>query len=140
MKYFSIEELCKTNYDVDNTPDIESKLNLIKLVDNVLDPLREALGMPIKVNSGYRCEELNKKVGGSKTSQHKTGCAADITCKDNKKLYELCKTMDYDQLIWEYGDDEKPYWVHISYAGKDNRHQELKAVKIKGKTIYERVK
>lgn len=82
MKYFTINELCKSNtakqYKINNIPSEEVEKNLILLVENVLDPLREAWGRPIIVNSGYRSSELNSKIGGAKSSQHLTGCAVDI--------------------------------------------------------------
>lgn len=129
MKYFTIKELCKSSTAtlkrIDNTPNSEIVNNLEQLVDNILDPLREAYGKPIKVNSGYRCEALNVAVGGSKTSQHKQGLAADITTGsrlENKKLFILAKQLNlpFDQLI-----DEKAYsWIHISFS-KNPRKQVL---------------
>lgn len=129
MKYFTIKELCKSSTAtlkrIDNTPNSEIVNNLEQLVDNILDPLREAYGKPIKVNSGYRCEALNVAVGGSKTSQHKYGLAADITTGsrlENKKLFILAKQLNlpFDQLI-----DEKAYsWIHISFS-KNPRKQVL---------------
>lgn len=129
MKYFTIKELCKSSTAalkrIDNTPNSEIVNNLQQLVDNILDPLREAYGKPIKVNSGYRCEALNVAVGGSKTSQHRYGLAADITTGsrlENKKLFILAKQLNlpFDQLI-----DEKAYsWIHISFS-KNPRKQVL---------------
>lgn len=129
MKYFTIKELCKSSTAtlkrIDNTPNSEIVNNLEQLVDNILDPLREAYGKPIKVNSGYRCEALNVAVGDSKTSQHKYGLAADITTGsrlENKKLFILAKQLNlpFDQLI-----DEKAYsWIHISFS-KNPRKQVL---------------
>ena len=129
MKYFTIKELCKSSTAtlkrIDNTPNSEIVNNLEQLVDSILDPLREAYGKPIKVNSGYRCEALNVAVGGSKTSQHRYGLAADITTGsrlENKKLFILAKQLNlpFDQLI-----DEKAYsWIHISFS-KNPRKQVL---------------
>ena len=129
MKYFTIKELCKSSTAtlkrIDNTPNSEIVNNLEQLVDNILDPLREAYGKPIKVNSGYRCEALNVAIGGSKTSQHRYGLAADITTGsrlENKKLFILAKQLNlpFDQLI-----DEKAYsWIHISFS-KNPRKQVL---------------
>jgi uncharacterized protein YcbK (DUF882 family) len=126
MKYFTIKELCKSSTaiqrKIDNTPNSEIIKNLEKLVDFVLDPLREKYGKPIKVNSGYRCPALNKAVGGSKTSHHMTGLAADITVGSptkNKALFDLIIQMDlpYDQVI-----DEKNFrWVHVSYSDKPRK-------------------
>ena len=94
MKYFTIKELCKSSTAVqkgiDNTPNSEIVNNLEQLVDFILDPLREKYGKPIKINSGYRCDRLNKAVGGSATSQHRYGLAADITAGsrlENKLLF-----------------------------------------------------
>lgn len=143
MKWFTIDELTKSQtavrYGIDNTPSGEEKANLIMLVDNILDPLREKFGRAIIVNSGFRCELLNKKVGGSKTSQHRTGQAADIQSvgdRYNRELFELAKKMEFDQLIYEYGNDDKPDWIHISFSYGKNRHQILRARKINGKTVY----
>ena len=126
MKYFTINELCRSEtaskHKIDNTPSAEIIANLTALVDNVLDPLRQAWGRPIIVTSGYRCEELNKLVGGVTTSQHKKGQAADISTgstEDNKKLFELAikLKLPYDQIIDEYGYK----WVHISYSSTRRR-------------------
>ena len=126
MKYFTIKELCKsstaTEKGIDNSPNSEIVKNLEQLIDNILDPLRERYGKPINVNSGYRCPELNKAVGGSKTSQHMKGLAADITVgspKKNKVLFDLIKEMDlpFDQLI----DEKKLSWVHVSYSTKPRK-------------------
>ena len=129
MKFFTIKELCKSSTAtlkrIDNTPNAEIVNNLEQLVDNILDPLREEYGKPIKVNSGYRSQALNDAVGGSKTSQHKYGLAADITAGsrlENKKLFILVQKMNlpFDQLI-----DEKSYsWIHISFS-KNPRKQIL---------------
>jgi uncharacterized protein YcbK (DUF882 family) len=126
MKYFTITELCKsstaTQKKIDNTPNSEVVNNLEKLVEYILDPLRERYGKPIHVNSGYRCPALNKAVNGSKTSHHMTGLAADITAGSvakNKILFNLAQELDlpFDQLI-----DEKNFkWVHISYSDKPRK-------------------
>lgn len=131
MKYFSIEELCRSTTaekeGIRNVPGEKEKLNLKQLVDNVLDPLRERYGKPITVNSGYRCPELNKAVGGSSTSDHMIGCAADITAgskEENKKLFNLVQELGlpFKQLI-----DEKGFsWVHVSYESNNIRKQVLK--------------
>ncbi len=111
---------------IDNTPDEQAKENIIKLVVNVLQPLRNAYANPITINSGYRCPALNKAVGGSNTSSHIKGEAADITAGSpgkNKTLFNLVKKMNltFDQMI-----DEKNFsWVHISYRENNNRNQIL---------------
>lgn len=134
MKYFTIEELTRsataTTRGIDNTPTPEIKANLERLVDKVLDPLREKYGKPITVNSGYRCPELNKAVGGSKTSDHMNGFSVDITAsskKENAILFQIIKdNFDFDQLIWEKGNSEYPDWVHVSYNPNRLRKQVLK--------------
>lgn len=146
MKYFTIDELCKSvtasNKHIDNTPNEEQRENLIALIVEVLDPLREAFGKPIIVNSGFRCEKLNKLVGGAKTSQHTTGEAVDIQSvgdKYNKELFALAlKTCKYDQLIFEYDKGGRvPDWIHISFKKNGgNRKQVLEAVRSKNKTVY----
>lgn len=134
MKYFTIEELTRsataTARGIDNTPTPEIKANLERLVEKVLDPLREKYGKPITVNSGYRCPELNKAVGGSKTSDHMKGFSADITAsnkKENATLFQIIKDkFDFDQLIWEKGNSEYPDWIHVSYNPNRLRKQVLK--------------
>lgn len=128
MKYFSYEELTKSitakNKGIDNTPSIEIKKNLKALVDNILDPLREAYGKPITVTSGYRCPKLNTAVKGAKNSQHIKGQAADINGvedlrSENKKLFNLVLKLKlpFDQLIDEYDYN----WVHISFSDKPRK-------------------
>lgn len=131
MKYFTIAELCRSNtadrLGINNKCNQEHVSNLTALVDNVLDPLREAYGKPITVNSGYRCPTLNKAVKGAASSQHMTGQAADIDTGDrqlNKLLFEyIRKNLPFDQLI----DESNFAWVHVSYqADGKNRNQVLK--------------
>lgn len=136
MKYFTIKELCKSNtakkLGIDNMPSKEIEKNIISLIDNCLDVIREAFGEPIKVNSGYRCPELNNAVNGSKTSAHVKGMAADLDCSDNKKLWdtiiELNKRgiVEFRQLIWEKGSDSSPAWIHIEYNPGNNKNQILR--------------
>lgn len=133
MKYFSLAELAYSEraqeLGIDNTPTPEARANLIALIDAVLDPAREALGLPITVNSGYRCEQLNndKKVRGSKTSQHLTGQAADIvlgskSTQENKQLHDwIASNCEFDQLINEYNYS----WVHVSYRRDRRNRKEL---------------
>jgi zinc D-Ala-D-Ala carboxypeptidase len=112
-------------------PPQEVVSNLTALCKEVLEPVRELSG-PLLVNSGYRCLALNKAVKGSTTSQHMTGEAADITVGSrsaNKILYETIKKSGivFDQMIWEYGDEKGPDWVHISYKAKGkNRMQTIR--------------
>lgn len=140
MKYFTISELCRISVKITNEPSQNERLALAELINNVLDPAREELGAPITVNSGYRCKAVNAAVGGASTSQHLKGEAADLDCSDNAKLFEIIRdTLVFDQLIWEFGNDEAPAWVHVSYKTQGNRGEVLKAVKIKGKTKYLRL-
>lgn len=133
MKYFTIEELCASDTakakNITNTPTEQHKDSLEKLVDNVLDKLREWYGKPIIVNSGYRGTELNEVVKGSNTSQHCKGEAADIVASnrnDNAKLFNYIKeNLPFDQLIWEKGDNSNPSWIHVSYSSR-NRKEVLK--------------
>lgn len=133
MKYFTIEELCRSTtanrLDIDNTPDKEVVENLTALVDNILDPLRERFGHPTMVTSGYRCKILNRAVGGADSSQHTKGQAADISAvntADNARLYDIIlNELPFDQLIWEKGNDRFPAWVHVSFS-RHPRHSVLR--------------
>lgn len=123
--YFTIDELCASDTarkrNIDNTPTPEVLSNLTLLRDRVLNPAREALGVTVYVNSGYRCPELNAAVGGTATSQHTTGEAADITTKSRKRNQQLFAILiqqgNFDQLIWE-GNGK---WIHVSYCETANR-------------------
>ena len=124
---------------INNTPAKFERENLVALVDNILDPLREAWGAPIIVTSGYRCYPVNKVVGGAKSSQHCLGQAADIRTlsdkpEDNRKLRDLIVALNlpFDQLIDEFNCD----WLHVSYRATNQRHQTLRAIRSGGKTIY----
>jgi zinc D-Ala-D-Ala carboxypeptidase len=130
MKYFTIAEFVRSETAdrraIDNRLPKELLPNVQELVNNVLDPLREAYGKPITVTSGFRCPALNKAVGGSATSQHMSGQAADITAgsrEENRRLFYLVQELGlpFDQLI-----DEKNYsWIHVSYRVGINRNQVL---------------
>ena len=127
---------------IENTPS-EEQLTKMKLVsEKVFEPLRKWVGGPIKINSFFRCYKLNKAIGGSKTSQHMSGQAMDIDDtfghKTNAEMFNYIKdNLDFDQMIWEFGDDDNPDWVHISYVSPDeNRGRCLKAYRINGKTKY----
>ena len=126
---------------IDNTPTKDHKKNMVELAENIFEPLRMYVGGPIKINSFYRSPELNKAIGGSSKSQHCNGQAIDIDDTfgrvTNAEMFRFVKDhLDFDQMIWEFGDDENPNWVHISYVGKENRNRCLKAYKEKGKTKY----
>ena len=113
---------------ISNQPNEEQLHNMQQVAENLFEPLRKLYGKPIKINSFFRSDKLNKLVGGSPTSQHVKGQAIDIaggSKEENKKLFELAKTLEFDQLIWEYGDSTGPHWVHISYKTSGNRKQIL---------------
>ena len=128
--------------DINNVPN-DDQLKAMKLVaEKVFEPLREWVGGPIKINSFFRSVKLNKAIGGSSKSQHCHGQAIDIddTYKvvANSDMYDYIKNnLDFDQLIWEFGDDDNPNWVHVSYVSEeDNRNRCLKAYKEQGKSKY----
>ena len=124
---------------IDNTPSAEVIDNLKQLFENVVQPLRDWYGKSINVSSAYRSSTLNKAIGGSATSDHCLGRAVDFTLpkEDYKKVFEHLKTMSFDQLIWEMGNDEAPQWIHVSYRTTGNRKQVLKAHKnVLGQTKY----
>ena len=113
----------------------ESQIASAKLLcENVFEPLRIYLNTPIEISSGFRSLQVNKMIGGAKTSQHTKGEAMDLQI-GSKGFYFIKDKLEFDQLIWEFGNDENPAWVHVSYSSK-NRKQVLKATKKNGKTIY----
>ena len=128
---------------IDNTPNDKQLDNMVLLAEKVFEPLRVWVGGPIKINSFFRCPQLNKAIGGSTKSQHCHGQAIDIDDTygkvANSEMYNYIKNnLDFDQMIWEFGDDDNPAWVHISYVSEDeNRRRCLKAFKDKNnKTVY----
>lgn len=129
---------------IENTPP-DSIVKMMKVTTNKLfEPIRAHFGKPITIISFFRSDRLNKAVGGSKTSQHKLGEAIDVEAGSpsftNADIfyYLLNGDIEYDQIIWEFGDDKEPDWVHISYTERRmNRRQALKARKVNGKTVYE---
>ena len=127
---------------IDNTPNPTQVENMKLTAEKIFEPLRKFVGGPIKVNSFFRSPELNTKIGGSKTSQHCKGQAIDIDdvfgYKTNAEMYNWIKeNLDFDQMIWEFGTDMNPNWVHISYVSEeDNRNRCLKAYKDDRKTKY----
>lgn len=142
---FTLEELTHSatavRKGVNNIPGSEEVSNLRALCRNVLQPARIALGIPLFVTSGFRSDSLNRVIGGVLGSQHMQGEASDIKCEDNKSLFDFIhKHLEFDQLIWEYGDDKQPDWVHVSYKRKgNNRSAVLQAFRVNGRTIYKTV-
>jgi zinc D-Ala-D-Ala carboxypeptidase len=136
-KNFSLAELTATKTGLPNALPKHLEGNLRSLAENVLQPARDALGA-LKVTSAYRSPAVNAKVGGAKTSQHVQGQAADLKFDGgNEVLFNwIRENVEFDQLIWEFGTDNAPSWVHVSYVSSKNRKQILKAVKHNGKTKY----
>lgn len=124
-----------TRLGIENKMNEEQLHNAQLLALKIFQPLREYRGKPIKLNSGFRSEKLNKKIGGSTTSQHSKGQAIDVPLTA-EEFYWVKDNLPFDQLIWEFGTDEQPQWVHISYSQSQQRKQVLKAVKVNGKTKY----
>jgi hypothetical protein len=131
-----------TRLGLDNTPNSEQLANMELVAKEIFEPLRAWVNGPIKINSFFRSPKLNKAIGGSSKSQHCKGQAIDIddTLKrsSNAAMYRFIKNnLDFDQMIWEFGDDDNPDWVHVSYVSKkDNRNRCLKAYRENGKTKY----
>jgi len=127
---------------IKNNPNAEQMENMVAIAEEVFEPLRAWVGGPIKINSFFRSPELNKAIGGSGKSQHCDGQAIDLDDTfgkaTNAEMYEFIKqNLDFDQMIWEFGDDENPDWVHVSYVSeKQNRNRCLQAYKENGKTKY----
>ena len=126
---------------ISNMPTPEHIENFKLLAEKVFQPIREHFGVPIHISSGYRSKALNTAVGGSLSSQHCSGEAIDIdmdgTSVTNAQIFNYIKeNINFDQMIWEFGTDTNPDWVHVSYKAKGNRGQILKAKKINGATQY----
>lgn len=128
---------------IDNKPGQVELINMEVIAERIFEPLREWVGGPIRINSFYRSPKLNKAIGGSKRSQHIEGRAMDIDDtyghKTNAEMFNFIKqNLDFDQMIWEFGTDDNPNWVHVSYVSEDsNRNKCLKAYKdANNKTKY----
>ena len=139
-KNFSLGEFTKSNtasrLGLSNIPNKDHVGNLKTLTNFVLQPLREGFNFPINISSGYRGELLNTAIGGSKTSDHCFGKAADLDNDQYRKgqnadiFFFIKENLSFDQLIWEFGDEESPSWVHVSYRSlNENRGQILVAYK-----------
>jgi len=127
---------------IENIPNDDQLANMKLIAEKVFEPLRNFVGGPIKINSFFRSVKLNRAIGGSAKSQHCKGQAIDIDdtfgTAINAVMYRWIKeNLDFDQMIWEFGDDKNPNWVHVSYVSEDkNRNRCLKAYKEDGKTKY----
>jgi zinc D-Ala-D-Ala carboxypeptidase len=145
-EHISYREAIKSNtatrLGIENIPDDYQVTNMVGVAHHVFEPLREYVGGPIKITSFFRCEDLNQAIGGSSRSQHCQGRAIDLDDtfghKTNAEMYHYIKeNINFDQLIWEFGDDTNPDWIHVSYISEDeNRGRCLRAEKINGKTSY----
>jgi len=146
-KNFKLSELIKsetaTRLDIDNTPNEEQIESLRLLCENILQPVRDHFGKPVKISSGFRCSALNQATGGSATSDHCKGQACDfeIDGVPNPELAEWIETnLKYTQLILEFwvpgGDDPNAGWIHASFNPENLKGQSLTATKIAGKTTY----
>jgi hypothetical protein len=129
---------------ISNEPTAEHLENFKKLAENIFEPIRNHFNVPIHISSGYRSKALNTSIGGSLTSQHCSGEAIDIDMDGssngvtNKMVFDFIKAnLNFDQMIWEFGNSNNPDWVHVSYesTGKQ-RKQILKATKVGGATKY----
>ena len=146
----SVAEVTKSNTakrcGISNEPTIEHLENLKAIALNIFQPARNYFKKPIFVSSGYRSEALNEKIGGSKKSQHSKGQALDLDAHifgglTNQQLFKFISDhTDFDQLIWEFGTDEEPDWVHVSYTSdRINRGEKLKAYKANNVTKYKHI-
>ncbi len=144
-KNFTLHEMTKSEtalrHDLDNTPDQAVISNLQALAVNVLQPIRDHFARGVKVNSGFRHPEVNARVGGSRTSDHTRGMAADIEIPGvpNHELAEWIKAnLPYTQLILEFYTRGVPDsgWVHVSYDPANLKKQDLTAIRENGKTVY----
>lgn len=144
--HISYKEAVRSNtalrLGIDNVPGEYELGNMEAVAKNIFEPLREWVGGPIKINSFYRSVDLNSAIGGSSKSQHCQGRAIDLDDtfghKTNAEMYEYIKAnLSFDQLIWEFGTDDNPDWVHVSYVSDtENRNRCLRAERINGRTSY----
>lgn len=148
-KNLSLKEVTKSataiKKGISNEPTKDHLENLKAVAENIFQPLRDYFGVPIAVTSGYRSDSLNRIIGGSSTSQHCKGEAIDLDADvygnlTNAAIFGYLKDYtDFDQLIWEFGDEENPAWVHCSYTRGKNRGELLVAYKDSGKTRYKKI-
>lgn len=120
---------------LDNTPSKSTINVMILTAEKVFQPVRDHFGVPIRVSSFYRSPAVNAAVGGSKTSQHRTGEAIDMQGTNgltNAEIFNwIRKNLDFDQLIWEYGNSTEPAWVHVSYTAKRKNRKQVFAIGVK---------
>jgi len=144
-EHISMKEALRSNtakrLGIDNMPDNDTLLTMQITAQHIFEPLRNKFKEPIYISSFYRSPELNKAIGGSSRSQHCKGEAIDIddvySKATNADFFNYIKDkLEFDQLIWEFGDDENPAWVHVSYSLGKNRMRILRAIKENGRTKY----
>ena len=152
-KHLSLKEVTYSataiKHGINNEPNIGQLQVLKEMASRVFEPSRKFVGAPLKVTSGFRSKELNKKIGGSLSSDHcisdHATAALDLDCdvyggKTNAELFHYIKDkLNFKQLIWEFGDEDQPNWVHVSYSINDhfNKREVLVAKRIAGRTVYE---
>ena len=142
----TFKEAIKSNtalrLNLKNKPNDYELSNMVGVAYNIFEPLRKYVGGPIKITSFYRDVKLNLAIGGSSRSQHCEGRAIDLDDtfghKTNAEMFYYIKEyLNFDQLIWEFGDNKNPDWIHVSYiSDEENRGRCLRAEKINGKTSY----
>ncbi|MAO23073.1 MAG: peptidase M15 [Phycisphaerae bacterium] len=145
----TLKEVVKSNtatrLGIDNNPDDWGIENLRAIAENIFQPIRDHFGVPIGVSSGYRGKDLNKAIGGSKYSQHMTGEALDLDADmygkiTNADIFKFVKNnLHWDQMIWEFGDDEEPNWVHISYKPSGGNRKQIKRAYRDSKGVHYKV-
>ena len=148
-KNLTLKEVTKSDtanrLGIDNTPEEFDIKNLRAIAEEVFQPLRDHFGIPLFVSSGFRSKKLNKAIGGSKYSQHMVGEALDIDADvygsvTNRELFMFIKeNLIFDQLIWEFGDDDTPNWVHVSYKEKGQNRKQVKRAYRDSKGVYYKV-
>ena len=137
-----VDSRTATRLGINNEPNDEQMDNMCLIAQEVFEPLRMWVGGPIKINSFFRSPKLNKTIGGSTKSQHCHGQAIDLDDTfgraTNAEMFDFIKEhLDFDQMIWEFGDEDNPDWVHVSYVSENkNRNRCLQAYKENGKTKY----
>ena len=148
-KNLSLKEAIKSNtasrLGIDNRPEDWEIDNLRAIAENVFQPIRDHFGVPVGVSSGYRSKKLNKAIGGSKYSQHMIGEALDLDADiygriTNADIFNYVKeNLEWDQMIWEFGDDEEPNWVHVSYKESGRNRKQIKRAYRDEKGVYYKV-
>lgn len=132
---------------LDNSPTTAHITHMVVLAAEIFQPIREHFNKPLYISSGYRSKALNKAIGGSTKSQHSRGQAIDIDMDNrdgptNREIFDfIADNLDFDQLIWEFGTDKDPNWVHVSYNPdlSEQRNRILRAIRTNGRTTYEEI-